>query len=299
MAAEKTFFSYSRDDSEFVLKLAKDLRDAGINIWLDQLDIPVGKRWDTEIEIALKSSQSQLVILSPSAVASHNCMDEVSYALEEDKRVIPILLEECQIPFRLKRVQRIDFTGDYESAFNKLLKAFDLEGTPAPSITLKELSEQDQKLKERKEETLWQNTAQLKSEEAYQKYLDEYPAGKYKSEAQKALDDIKMQKAQKLKIIDSPKPIIARKFIRKNLLPLLIGFAIVAVTAIIFMIFSSKEKQLTRDKSIAVLPFTTIGEIKENEYFSEGIHDDILTQLAKIKDLKVIARTSVMHYKKH
>ena len=94
-----------------------------------------------------------------------------------------------------------------------------------------------------------------------------------------------------------PPPIIERKSIRKNLLPLLIGFAAVAVTAIIFMIFSGKEKELPQDKSIAVLPFTTIGESKEDDYFCEGIHDDILTQLAKIRDLKVIARTSVMHYK--
>ena len=45
MALQKTFFSYSRVDSEFVLKLAKDLRTAGADIWLDQLDISAGKRW--------------------------------------------------------------------------------------------------------------------------------------------------------------------------------------------------------------------------------------------------------------
>ena len=44
MVTGKTFFSYSRDDSEFVLKLAKDLRAAGADVWLDQLDIGAGKR---------------------------------------------------------------------------------------------------------------------------------------------------------------------------------------------------------------------------------------------------------------
>jgi len=38
-------------------------------------------------------------------------MDEVSYALEKGKHVIPILIKECQIPFRLKRLQYINFTG--------------------------------------------------------------------------------------------------------------------------------------------------------------------------------------------
>jgi len=182
MASEKTFFSYSRDDSEFVLKLAKDLRAAGANIWLDQLDIDPGKRWDIEVEKALKSCPNQLVILSPSAVASHNCMDEVHYALKKKKHLIPILLKECQIPFRLDRFQHINFTGNYESAFNTLIKAFDLKGTPTP---IKEI-----------EKTLWQNATHLKSKEAYQKYLKEYPEGKYTQEAQKALDYINKEKEQ-------------------------------------------------------------------------------------------------------
>ena len=127
MVTGKTFFSYSRDDSEFVLKLAKDLRAAGADVWLDQLDIGAGKRWDAEIETALESSQGQLVILSPSSVSSNNVMDEVSYALEKGKQVIPILFKECQIPFRLKRLQYLDFTGNYETGFNQLLKSLNLE----------------------------------------------------------------------------------------------------------------------------------------------------------------------------
>lgn len=50
-------------------------------------------------------------------------------------------------------------------------------------------------------------------------------------------------------------------------------------------------------KSVAVLPFTTFSEGKDSEFFSDGITDVILTQLAKIKDLKVISRTSIMQYK--
>jgi hypothetical protein len=47
--APLAFFSYSRQDSEFVLRLAKDLREAGAAIWLDQLDIEPGQRWDTTV----------------------------------------------------------------------------------------------------------------------------------------------------------------------------------------------------------------------------------------------------------
>jgi TolB-like protein len=51
------------------------------------------------------------------------------------------------------------------------------------------------------------------------------------------------------------------------------------------------------EKSIAVLPFENLSSDKENAYFTEGVQDEILTDLAKIADLKVISRTSVMQYK--
>src|SRR6266436_689943 len=51
------------------------------------------------------------------------------------------------------------------------------------------------------------------------------------------------------------------------------------------------------DKSIAVLPLENLSEEKENAYFAEGIQDELLSNLSKIKNLKVISRTSVMQYK--
>ncbi len=51
------------------------------------------------------------------------------------------------------------------------------------------------------------------------------------------------------------------------------------------------------EKSIAVLPFENFSDKSENAYFADGIQDDILTNLSKIGDLKVISRTSVMGYR--
>ena len=51
------------------------------------------------------------------------------------------------------------------------------------------------------------------------------------------------------------------------------------------------------DKSIAVLPFSNFSADAQNAYFADGIQDDVLTNLAKISDLKVISRTSVMPYR--
>jgi len=51
------------------------------------------------------------------------------------------------------------------------------------------------------------------------------------------------------------------------------------------------------DKSIAVLPFENLSDEKENAYFADGIQDDVLTNLSKISDVRVISRTSVMQYR--
>jgi TolB-like protein/class 3 adenylate cyclase/cytochrome c-type biogenesis protein CcmH/NrfG len=51
------------------------------------------------------------------------------------------------------------------------------------------------------------------------------------------------------------------------------------------------------EKSIAVLPFENLSDDKQNAYFADGVQDEILTNLAKVADLKVISRTSMMQYK--
>ena len=50
-------------------------------------------------------------------------------------------------------------------------------------------------------------------------------------------------------------------------------------------------------KAVAVLPFTNFSSSEEDAYFADGIHDDILTQLSKIRDLKIISRTTMIKYK--
>lgn len=116
------FVSYNRKESEFALKLSRDLIERGLNIWIDQTSILPGKRWDMEIENAMISASSVLVILSKTSASSENVLDEISYAFQHNKSIIPVLTETCNIPIRLTRLQHIDFRKDYPTAFNKLME---------------------------------------------------------------------------------------------------------------------------------------------------------------------------------
>jgi TolB-like protein/Tfp pilus assembly protein PilF len=82
---------------------------------------------------------------------------------------------------------------------------------------------------------------------------------------------------------------------RRNLLMLIASGVIISAGAGFFLLPRASARKI--DKSIAVLPFQNLSDEKENTYFADGIQDDILTNLSKIGDLKVISRMSVMAYR--
>jgi len=82
---------------------------------------------------------------------------------------------------------------------------------------------------------------------------------------------------------------------RRNLILLIATGVIVSAAAGFFLLPRASARKI--DKSIAVLPFQNLSDEKENAYFADGMQDDILTNLSKIGDLKVISRMSVMSYR--
>jgi len=86
-----------------------------------------------------------------------------------------------------------------------------------------------------------------------------------------------------------------RRQIRRNVL-LLTGIGVLMSVAVGFFVLPRASARKV-DKSIAVLPFQNLSDDQANAYFADGIQDDLLTNLSKIGDLKVISRTSVMQYR--
>src|SRR5213592_716637 len=80
----------------------------------------------------------------------------------------------------------------------------------------------------------------------------------------------------------------------------IIAVLLVVIAALLFQRLHpnvSPAVSSSLEKSIAVLPFENFSEDKAFAFFADGVQDEILTDLAKIADLKVISRTSVMQYK--
>jgi len=93
----------------------------------------------------------------------------------------------------------------------------------------------------------------------------------------------------------TPSPGVPRSHRRRNIIMLVAIGVIISAAAGFFLLPRVSAHKV--DKSIAVLPFESFSDDKENAYFADGVQDDVLTNLSKIGDLKVISRTSVMPYR--
>jgi serine/threonine-protein kinase len=89
----------------------------------------------------------------------------------------------------------------------------------------------------------------------------------------------------------------ARKWVQRNsTVAAFIALSVVLATGLGVMILQNESAQRI-PAGIAVLPFENLSDAKEDAFFADGVQDDILTKLAKVADLKVISRTSVMGYR--
>jgi len=115
------FISYSSINQEFATKFVKGLRAGGHPVWFDLLDMPAGSRRDDEVEKALRECSVFVIILTPASMASENVKDEIGYAIDHGKRILPVLLEECDVPLSLRRFQYVDFTTrSFEESFDNV-----------------------------------------------------------------------------------------------------------------------------------------------------------------------------------
>ena len=131
------FICYAREDQDFVLKLAANLKERGARVWLDQWDISPSADWDLAIDNALYDCAQFLIVLSPAAIASREVRGELRTALDENKPIVPVLYQKCRIPRRLKLIQHVDFTAcgpDDGAALGQVLRALGVRVPPPEPV---------------------------------------------------------------------------------------------------------------------------------------------------------------------
>ncbi len=121
-------------------------------------------------------------------------------------------------------------------------------------------------------------------------------------------DKLKRAKRWKPSAGAGVRPVFPLRFLRSALITA-VALAAIALAFSFFVLLRKSSPGISRavseratlahvpDKSIAVLPFENLSDEKRNAFFADGVQDEILNHLAKVADLKVISRTSVMQYK--
>jgi tricorn protease-like protein len=116
--------SYSRDDVSSQRRIIGELRQRGLNVWVDTENlIPGSPAWEREIERAIRSASGIIVLLSPDSNNSEWVRREISFAEQNQKRIFPVLIrgdEDDSIPLRLSSHQRVDLRRYFKDGIDHL-----------------------------------------------------------------------------------------------------------------------------------------------------------------------------------
>jgi predicted nucleotide-binding protein len=124
----RVFISYSHKDIEFVKNLATDLQTIRLDVWWDISGIRGGNSWIRSIQDALDKSKYCIVVITPDSMISPWVEKEYTYAMNNNKIVIPLFLRDCKLPFSFSNTQYVDFRENrYRTAMYELYSALDIK----------------------------------------------------------------------------------------------------------------------------------------------------------------------------
>ncbi len=137
----EVFICYSRSDGDFCRMLNNALQEQGKTTWFDQESIDTGTDFQQEIYKGIESCENFLFVISPAAIESPYCVDEVAFAERSGKRFIPVLYRPVPtetIPKQLAAVQWIDFNkkqSEFHATFGELVRTLDTDREHVKSHT--------------------------------------------------------------------------------------------------------------------------------------------------------------------
>ncbi len=127
------FISYSRRDKDFVQALDKAFKSKSREVWVDWEDIPLAADWMREIHNGIETADNFLFVISPDSVASEICTQELTYAIDHHKRIVPILRRDVPDYKALhKHISSHNWiyfreSDDFDRSFESLLTTIDTD----------------------------------------------------------------------------------------------------------------------------------------------------------------------------
>lgn len=114
----RIFISYGHDErAHFARRLKTDLEARGHSVWFDETGIRHGQDWEVSIERGLATAEVVLALMTPHAVRRPDgvCLDELSVARFQHKRILPLMVAACQPPLSIARLQWLDVQDAVDS----------------------------------------------------------------------------------------------------------------------------------------------------------------------------------------
>ena len=253
------FLSYARPDREKIGLLATALERAGWSVWWDR-HIDAGAAFAKAIEAELNASRVVIVAWSQAALQSDWVKDEAATARDQGK-LVPVSIDGAPAPLGFKQYHVIDLSA--------------WSGEPAAPALADLLRTLDGRL-------LGGGTPQMREAAPSPVAM---PA-----RSRPARGRSLVIAGVALAVLAGAIALVAREQRPSSDTPA------IAVTGPAESARVGARPGGVRDKSIAVLPFANRSARADDAYFAEGVHDDLLGQLSKMKDVRVISRTSVMRY---
>jgi len=274
-APHAVFLSYAREDAPAASRLAEALRSQGVEVWFDQDELRGGDAWDAKIKTQIRECALFLPVIS-----AHTQERGEGYFRREWRLAIerthdmaegvpflaPVVIDEtpesgAAVPEQFLRVQWTRLPGALPTPpfVEQVKRLLAAPRKPAPGYTTPPMAPRPA-------------TAADARDVAPPSRRLGIPGWAWGAAAAAVIAGalLVFQRTRKTEAtVTPPRPAVAAK----------------------------AGPALPDDKSIAVLPFENRSAEQENAFFTDGVHDDILTSLQNIRELRVVSRTSVMQYR--
>ena len=271
------FLSYASEDAQAALRICGALRARGIEVWFDQSELRGGDAWDAMIRWQIKACALFIPIISNGAHARAEGYFRLEWKLAVDRShliaadkpfLVPVVIDhtrgdDLRVPDRFRELQWTPLPdGQTPPAFvERIARLLAIDQAQTPRAT----------------------PAPVHSvPEAAAALLP------------KVQDAAASRRARLSKLIVAGVALIGLGYVA---LDRWVSSRHLTEPALTAAPKSVPAADAAKDKSIAVLPFVDMSERKDQEYFSDGLTEELLDQLAQVPDLRVPARTSSFYFK--